>query len=80
MMGNWYQQAVEARLPGRAIHLHEKLSSPARKKEPHVIFNHYQVKEFAIKVKIVIRDPGLAGYRISNGLPDTGYPTDYRIL
>ena len=38
-------EAVEARLPGRAIQLHEKLSSPARKKEPHETFKHYQEKQ-----------------------------------
>ena len=36
---------LEARLPGRAIQLHEKLSSPARKKEPHETFLHYQEKQ-----------------------------------
>merc|ERR1719318_431703 len=36
---------LEARLPGRAIQLHEKLSSPARKKEPHETFKHYQEKQ-----------------------------------
>merc|ERR1719427_1044742 len=36
---------LEARLPGRAIQLHEKLSSPARKREPHETFKHYQEKQ-----------------------------------
>ena len=36
---------LEARLPGRGIQLHEKLSSPARRKEPHETFQHYQEKQ-----------------------------------
>jgi len=36
---------LEARLPGRAIQLHEKLSSPARKREPHETFKLYQEKQ-----------------------------------
>ena len=32
------EQLLESRYPGRAIQLHEKLSSPARKKEPHEAF------------------------------------------
>lgn len=37
--------ALEARLPGRAVQLHEKLSSPARRKEPHETFLHHQEKQ-----------------------------------
>ncbi|TRY69208.1 hypothetical protein TCAL_14237 [Tigriopus californicus] len=35
----------ESRYPGRAIQLHEKLSSPARKKEPQVAFREHQEKQ-----------------------------------
>jgi len=35
----------ESRYPGRAIQLHEKLSSPARRREPAETFKHYQEKQ-----------------------------------
>jgi hypothetical protein len=35
---------AESRYPGRALQLHEKLSSPARKREPHETFRFYQVQ------------------------------------
>jgi len=43
--------AAESRYPGRAIHLHEKLSSPARKKEPHETFRHYQEKQDKARIR-----------------------------
>ena len=36
--------SYETRLPGRAIQLHDKLSSPARTREPHTL-KHYQEKQ-----------------------------------
>ena len=64
-------EAVEARLPGRAIHLHEKLSSPARKKEPHETFKHYQVgylvlsknNKYVAKKNIYINQKPIISYR-----------------
>ena len=37
--------SCETRLPGRAIQLHDKLSSPARKREPHETFKLHQEKQ-----------------------------------
>jgi len=42
---------LEARLPGRALQLHEKLSSPARKREPHETFKHYQEKQDKARIR-----------------------------
>ena len=39
------EQLLESRYPGRAIQLHEKLSSPARKKEPQEAFKAHQEKQ-----------------------------------
>merc|ERR1740128_971453 len=43
--------STDSRYPGRAIHLHEKLSGPARKKEPHETFRHYQEKQDKARVR-----------------------------
>ena len=55
------EQLLESRYPGRAIQLHEKLSSPARKKEPQEAFKAHQEKQknaklrrLKFKVKIVL--------------------------
>merc|ERR1712060_672212 len=45
------EQLVEARMPGRAIEIHEKLSSPARKREPHEAFKHHQEKQNKARVR-----------------------------
>ena len=45
------EQLVESRLPGRAIQLHEKLSSPARKREPQEAFRHHQEKQNKARVR-----------------------------
>jgi len=46
------EQLVESRLPGRAIQLHEKLSSPARfKREPQEAFRVHQEKQAKAKVR-----------------------------
>ena len=47
------QMGVESRLPGRAIQLHEKLSSPARKRElePQEAFRHHQEKQAKARVR-----------------------------
>ena len=44
---------VESRMPGRAIQLHEKLSSPARKRElePQEAFRHHQEKQAKARVR-----------------------------
>ena len=36
------EMAAAARYPGRMVHLHEKLSSPSRKKEPEEAFKRHQ--------------------------------------
>ncbi len=41
----------ESRYPGRAIQLHEKLSSPARKKEPQEAFREHQEKQKQAKLR-----------------------------
>ena len=41
----------ETRYPGRAIQLHEKLSSPARKKEPQEAFNEHQEKQKQVLIQ-----------------------------
>ena len=55
-------QLQESRYPGRAIQIHEKLSSPARKREPQEAFRHHQEKQknarirrekFQVKYKLV---------------------------
>ena len=45
------EQLVEARRPGRAIEIHEKLSSPARKREPQEAFKHQQEKQNNARVR-----------------------------
>ena len=45
------EQLVEARMPGRAIEIHEKLSSPARKREPQEAFKHHQEKQNKARVR-----------------------------
>ncbi|QQP52863.1 Uncharacterized protein FKW44_005141 [Caligus rogercresseyi] len=44
-------QMESARYPGRAIQLHEKLSSPARKKEPHEAFKAHQEKHIRAQAR-----------------------------
>ncbi|XP_040569943.1 LOW QUALITY PROTEIN: uncharacterized protein [Lepeophtheirus salmonis] len=44
-------QMESARYPGRAIQLHEKLSSPARKKEPHEAFKAHQEKQIRAQAR-----------------------------
>ena len=44
-------QLLESRYPGRAIQLHEKLSSPARKREPQEAFKHHQKKQENAKIR-----------------------------
>ena len=45
------EQLLESRYPGRAIQLHEKLSSPARKKEPQEAFKAHQEKQKNAKLR-----------------------------
>ena len=45
------EQLIEARMPGRAIEIHEKLSSPARKREPQEAFKHHQEKQNNARVR-----------------------------
>ena len=45
------EQLKEARMPGRAIEIHEKLSSPARKREPQEAFRHHQEKQNRARVR-----------------------------
>jgi hypothetical protein len=45
------EQLLESRYPGRAIHLHEKLSSPARKREPQEAFKVHQEKQKNAKIR-----------------------------
>lgn len=45
------EQLLDARYPGRAIQLHEKLSSPARKKEPQEAFKAHQEKQKNAKLR-----------------------------
>ena len=45
------EQLLESRYPGRAIQLHEKLSSPARKKEPQEAFKAHQEKQNNAKLR-----------------------------
>ena len=45
------EQLLESRYPGRAIQLHEKLSSPARKKEPQEAFKAHQEKQKNAKIR-----------------------------
>ena len=43
------EMAAAARYPGRMVHLHEKLSSPSRKKEPEEAFKRHQGSNSNIK-------------------------------
>ena len=43
------EMAAAARYPGRMVHLHEKLSSPSRKKEPEEAFKRHQGSDPKIK-------------------------------
>ena len=43
------EMAAAARYPGRMVHLHEKLSSPSRKKEPEEAFKRHQGSHPKIK-------------------------------
>ena len=45
------EQLLESRYPGRAIQLHEKLSSPARKREPQEAFKVHQEKQKNAKMR-----------------------------
>lgn len=45
------EKLLESRYPGRAIQLHEKLSSPARKKEPQEAFKAHQQKQQNAKLR-----------------------------
>ena len=45
------EQILESRYPGRAIQLHEKLSSPARKREPQEAFKVHQEKQQNAKMR-----------------------------
>ena len=40
---------MATRYPGRMVHLHEKLSSPSRKKEPEEAFKRHQEKQARAK-------------------------------
>lgn len=44
-------QLQESRYPGRAIQIHEKLSSPARKREPQEAFRHHQEKQKNARIR-----------------------------
>ena len=45
------EMAAAARYPGRMVHLHEKLSSPSRKKEPEEAFKRHQEKQRKAKLR-----------------------------
>ena len=45
------EAAAAARYPGRMVHLHEKLSSPSRKKEPEEAFKQHQEKQRKAKLR-----------------------------
>lgn len=47
----FFQLQGESRYPGRAIQIHEKLSSPARKREPLETFRHHQEKQKNAKIR-----------------------------
>jgi hypothetical protein len=52
---------AESRYPGRALQLHEKLSSPARKREPHETFRFYQVRKLLEQDQAAVFNLGLTG-------------------
>ncbi len=45
------EEQMAARYPGRMVHLHEKLSSPSRRKEPEEAFRRHQEKQRKAKLR-----------------------------
>lgn len=75
------EQLLESRYPGRAIQLHEKLSSPARKKEPQEAFKAHQEKQknaklrrlkFKVRNKLTFQFIGCLDYIFIKVIKDNG--------